>query len=425
MENNHTSSNEMILQNDTSSNETFLPCLLPHEITEAQWEFYYTFLWWLEGFGSLSIGLIGICFNILTICVLLGSELAASFFNWLLVCLSVFDSLFLLNGILEAFRNHFGSTNYHVYMFVVFLYPFRSIVMCCSMYITVVLALERYNALVRPISHQAPSLRTGRQSLKQYFMLHCVRLLKYILPIIILSTLFYIPKRLELDLVTTQDYTNKYSIDITELRSNSYYNLWYLNICNLLITAVVPLISLAYLNTNVYLKFKEYLQRQPLAETNRNNHKQQQRIKKREKDMIQQTLILFSVVILFGLFHILRIVLNIEEFSSLQNRKDAKENGCEWLQFWTIIASPVSHVLLQLNGSINFVIYCYFNKYFRDELISWINKTLISLKIKSVSTDTVNSTDQYLPTLCDTELTKCGKVEHTELNTLNVITTEI
>ena len=125
------------------------------------------------------------------------------------------------------------------------------------------------------------------------------------------------------------------------------------------------------------------------------------------------------------MFHILRIVLNIEEFSSLQNRKDAKENGCEWLQFWTIIASPVSHVLLQLNGSINFVIYCYFNKYFRDELISWINKTLISLKIKSVSTDTVNSTDQYLTTLCDTELTKCGKVEHTELNTLNVITTEI
>jgi hypothetical protein len=192
------------------------------------------------------------------------------------------------------------------------------------------------------------------------------------------------------------------------------------------------LVSLAYLNTNVYLKFKEYIQRQPLAKTetstNTTSHKQLQRIKKREKDMIQQTMILFSVVILFGFFHIVRIVLNIEEFASLDDRKDANENGCEWLQFWPIIASPVSHLLLQLNSSINFVIYCYFNKYFRDELVSWINTILISLRIKSASTDPVNSKDQYLPTLTETEFTRCGKVESIEpieLNTINVMTTEI
>ena len=99
--------------------------------------------------------------------------------------------------------------------------------------------------------------------------------------------------------------------------------------------------------------------------------------------MIQQTMILFSVVVLFGLFHILRIVLNIEEFASLERRKRVKEqnDGCEWLQYWTIIASPISHILLQLNSSLNFIIYCYFNKSFRDVLISWINVFSSSVRL--------------------------------------------
>ena len=364
------------MESNTTSNDTFSTCVLPYDITEEQWSFYYAFLWWTEGFGSILIGCVGIFFNLITILVLLGSELAANFFNWLLVCLAMFDSSFLLNGILEAFRNHIGSTNVHVYMFVVFLYPFRSIVMCCSIYTTVMLALERYNALARPMSHQGICLRTGNQTLKHYFHQNYVRIIKYIGPIIILATIFNIPKWLELEVATRDDCvkygtnttwnqhgTNttcsyKYTIALTGLRSNNHYNLWYQNIFNLLITGVTPLISLTYLNVNIYLKFKQYLQRQPLANAkisslSSDNHAQQ-KMKKREKDMIQQTMILFSVVILFGLCHILRIILNIEEFSSLDDRKMAKEQRCQWLQYWTIIASPVSHLLLQINSSINF-----------------------------------------------------------------------
>ena len=144
-------------------------CVLPHEITEDQWAFYHTFAWWLEGFGAVVMGCLGIFLNLTTIWVLLAGELAASFFNWLIVSLAVFDSLCLLNGILEACRNHLGSTNVHNYFFVVFLYPFRSIVMCCSIYTTVMLALERYNAMANPISHQNPGSRLGKQSLNCFF----------------------------------------------------------------------------------------------------------------------------------------------------------------------------------------------------------------------------------------------------------------
>ena len=408
------------MENNSTTNQTLVPCVLPHEITDAQWDLYYAFLWWLEGFATVLIGSIGTFLNLITVFVLLSGELAASFFNWLLVCLAVFDIFFLLNGILEAFRNHFGSANVHAYVFAVFLYPFRSIVMCCSMYTTVLLALERYNALANPISHQSAGFRTGSPSLKHYFKVHLIRLLKYIGPIIIMSTIFNIPKWLELEVAThqimcTENNTKiniscgyKYGIVLTGLRSNSHYNLWYQNIVNLLITAAIPLASLSVLNLNIYFKFKQYLQRQPLANRASSSvpaSEAHQKMKNREKDMIQQTMILFSVVILFALSHILRIVLNIEEFSSLDNRDIAKDKGCEWLQYWTIMASSVSHLLLHISSSINFVIYCYFNKSFRGELISWINAILNCLNLKCSSHGEVNLPVQRILTIPDTEVT--------------------
>ena len=84
-------------------NEQNSSCILPYDISDGQWEFYESFMWWMEGFGTVFVGSMGIAFNSITIVVLLGSELAASFFNWLLVFLAFFDSFFLLNGILEAF----------------------------------------------------------------------------------------------------------------------------------------------------------------------------------------------------------------------------------------------------------------------------------------------------------------------------------
>ena len=367
-------------------------CILPQDITDSQWDFYHNFAWWLDGITTLLIGCVGIFFNFLTILVLLGGELAGSFFNWLLVALAIFDSFLLLNGNLEAFRNYLGTTQFHNYVFVAFLYPFRSIFMCSSIYITVMLALERYNALVKPISqHNRRDAQSRKKTLKEYMNLHWVRLSKYIGPIIVLSALFFIPKWLELKIENrelcagknNQNCSYEYEIIVTRLRSNNYYNLWYINIANLVVTAAIPFVSLAYLNLNIYFKFKQYNKRQSLSKPATSSisiDQTQKKVRKREKDMVQQTMILFSIVVLFVLFHTLRIVLNLEEFSTLEKRKRAKENGCEWLQYWTIIAAAISHLLLQINSSINFVIYCYFNKSFRYELSSWLNRIVVFFK---------------------------------------------
>ena len=368
--------------NDTIHNEN-RACVLPFLITDNQWTFYDNISWWLEGLGSIIIGSLGIIFNITTIIVVLGSDLAASFFNWLLVCLALFDSLFLLTGILEAFRNHVGSSYVHDYVFVMFLYPFRSVAMCCSIYMTITLAVERHNALITPVAcHRRGSICPANRTLNNYFKTHWKRVIKYVGPIVIFAILFYLPKFFELRLVryatgssnaTGNHYEYIHEVQLSELRKNNQYILWYLNVTNLLITAAIPLIALAYLNFNICSQLKTYVKRQPsvrksVAENFNSDAKK--KIQRKEKDVIAQTIVLFTIVVLFVLFHTLRIVLNIEELVTLNNVAGDKEQGCTWLQYWTLVAVPISHILLSLNSSMNLFIYCFCNRSFRNVLRS-------------------------------------------------------
>ena len=121
-------------------------CVQPLQLDEDQIYLMMFYSWWVEGIGSVVVASSGILLNIAIIVVTLRSELAAFFFNWLLLCLAIFDNLHLLNGILEAFRKYFFSSQLHDYFFVYFLHYFRGVIMCCSEYMIVLLALERYHA---------------------------------------------------------------------------------------------------------------------------------------------------------------------------------------------------------------------------------------------------------------------------------------
>ncbi len=55
--------------------------------------------------------------------------------------------------------------------------------------------------------------------------------------------------------------------------------------------------------------------------------------------------------------------------------RESLQNGCSGVtQLWTLIGASVSHVLLTLNSSINFVIYCFMCTNFRRLLYRNINK---------------------------------------------------
>ena len=85
--------------------------------------------------------------------------------------------------------------------------------------------------------------------------------------------------------------TSQNTVELTELRQNNQFSLWYLNVANPLITAIFPLMALAYLNINIYREFKSYLKRQPsfagltMAVGIADRHLQR-RLRKREKELV-------------------------------------------------------------------------------------------------------------------------------------------
>ena len=359
-------------------------CILPKCITKEQFEFHSNYVWWMDGVGSLMISSIGILFNLTTIVVVLGTELAANFFNWLLVFLAIFDNFFLLNRIFESFRNHFISTEFHNYVFVSFLYYFQAVTMCCSEYMKILLAFERYNALATPLEFQRTNA-WHNVTLREYFSLHKVRLMKYFIPVIVFISIFYIPKTMELQLEMNQ--SNQSVIYGTDLRSNDAYISWYLNFANILVTVVVPLTTVVYLNINIALLLKRHVDTRPQSRVGSTTARQETQsttapneVTRRERNMVQQTLMLFAIVILYLICHTPRTILNIEEFVTLNDVKMAKECNCAWLHYWTIIVVPISHILLQVNSGTNLFIYCLFNSLFRKALRHKFGNVLILIQ---------------------------------------------
>ena len=76
-------------------------------------------------------------------------------FNFLLIALFFMDSCYLVGSITEAIRKSFdAATVVHVYLFPYFLYPWLSIAMTASVFMTVAVALERYIAVHYPIDYR-------------------------------------------------------------------------------------------------------------------------------------------------------------------------------------------------------------------------------------------------------------------------------
>ncbi len=79
-------------------------------------------------------------------------------FNQLLVALAGIDSGFLLLMFLDSYRKTVHpDTLFHqgiVIAFPYFVYPFKTIFLGCSTYLTIGISLERYFAVKDPIDHR-------------------------------------------------------------------------------------------------------------------------------------------------------------------------------------------------------------------------------------------------------------------------------
>ena len=175
------------------SNETLIKC--DETLSQSQAQIIDTFSLWISVFAYLFVGLVGFVLNMIAICVLLSTNMWNNFFNRLLMCLSIYDSGFILCGLLELIRRQWSDSLIYSMLFVHFLYPFRSMVMCSSIYTTIVLTLERYHAITSPLEYRFKTLNANLAK----------RLCKYIVPVMLFSFLYYFPKFFDLSVEEATD----------------------------------------------------------------------------------------------------------------------------------------------------------------------------------------------------------------------------
>ena len=145
----------------------------------------------LTGVLQATICLIGLFANTVSIPVLKTKDLYQSTFNRLLIVLAIIDNLYLMFAFLECIRSEIKAAtgDLHTTLFAYALYPLHNVMLCLSIYMTVILAMERYRAVTKPIDYHTVMV-SGRQ---------WQRVFHYVIPVVVFSLVFNMPKFFELE----------------------------------------------------------------------------------------------------------------------------------------------------------------------------------------------------------------------------------
>ena len=380
-----------------TTNSTNITC--SETDSEATREMYKYFSWWTEYFIQSIIGVAGIAANTVAIPVLCSKEMN-SIFNRLLMFLAIFDNFFIICQMLEARRkmtNNGGYEGYefnqtHEYIFGYFLFEFHALVLCCSVYTTVALSLERYRAVWRPVEYH---LRI--QGVNPWNRV----IVSYVLPVVVFSLVFSIPKCFEIKFETfpmevQQNESTNGTTTInqtvafpTPLRLDPIYVIVYANLARLLVQGFIPFVSLSFLNYRIYwvmIRRRQMINRptpKPAARATENEgtsmvkqgtgkNSDSSSSSQRKANEAKQALVLFVIVLLFFLCHTPRFIINLHEFLNLDLLHEGIETNCGSFPIWALAVTSVSHCLMTLNSSSNFYIYCFMCSTFRDVLKKWL-----------------------------------------------------
>ena len=186
-------------------------------------------------------------------CFVLSQKQMRNVFNSLLIAMAIFDTLFLLFSILDTFWNVFDLvTEMHIYLFPKILYPFRSIVFCSSILMTVSISVERYIAVSRPISLHLEMRNDSAAQVRRF--------LKYLIPVFGLSLIVNIPTFFEIEAIY-DNRTKTLEID----PNDSFY---FLGIALFIVTLIIPFVTVLYFNVRTYRII--YIRRKNLNTANEN-----------------------------------------------------------------------------------------------------------------------------------------------------------
>ena len=286
---------------------------------------------WIGVYGRTFICVSGLIFNFFAVVIFFHKDLPKSFFYRLLLCLVCVDILYLTFGIIESFI-WFYPNIYSIFIFFFISRPIRDTLMCCTIYIVILLAYERSRAFDKLSGNQIhrPTLTSLKHVFKRVFI------------VVLLSFLFKLPTMGEFTMETIvqgnntntswgksvtvyeelwgEECRNKYIIRSISWRTNYFYVLLYRTIAEILITGIIPVICLFYFNYKIFKGRKSFIQRRNtivlVPKENLNS-----RCNLLTNNEISQTITLFAIVILLVLCHLLRIIMRISEWLNTSNMK--------------------------------------------------------------------------------------------------------
>ena len=295
------------------------------------------------------IGLLGLIGNTLSIIVLSRPQMRQSI-NCILIGLASFDSILLVTSILmlglpaifdflsqakvqsNGLYDPPGFDLFHFYFTKVFpfitptVYSIGMIVQTGSVYLTIAVTLERFVAVCLPF--RSRSLCTYGRA-------------RYGVILVALFAIVYnLPRFWEIKWQTSYPYGPNIPITevvTTELRRNHYYISIYYTWAYLIFMFFIPFACLAIFNLLIYRQVR-------IANSERS------RMSRQEQKEIGLATMLMVVVIVFFLCNVLALVVNILEhlfhktFPQMIN---------------------INNLLITLNSSVNFIIYCIFNDKFK------------------------------------------------------------
>ena len=266
--------------------------------------------------------------------------------NCYLMALSVTDLLFLLvfSTILadNRFTQHTQS-HYFYRMYVTYATYFMHIFLMASIWLTVMLAVERYIAICRPF--MATKLCT------------VVKARLIVLLIYICATICRLPNFWENNIVSSKDGDNTvYYMEPRDLAFNYHYNTIYPWLVDGVLSSIIPFILLLALNARLIWEVRKstkYLQRIMMISTDTGNTGAGSLAAREE---LQITVMLIIVVIVFFVCQAPYVI-----YTAVSSLNMIVSRGFLLFRYVTML-------LLALKSAINFLLYCWFSEKFRVTL---------------------------------------------------------
>jgi len=357
------------------------------------------FKYYCDGLLISVVGCLGLIGNLIAVIVLARPRLRDCF-HQLLLALATFDILYITFGGLKYTFAAFEANNEAFTLSMPIIFPFTSITMNATIFMTMAISIERFLGICYPL-HLPPHNR------KSWF---------YILPVLLISFVLNIPKFLEGkihwyaedELNHTEDefdhfelnrteldymYDGEVSVSVpayrtTELRHNSNYIKFYRTYFRLFSTAVIPFLALIFINLRIIVDL---------------SHVKPKRFgshRKLWKEM-NMFLVLLCIVVTFICCHVPRVVIDIWEFSHVESIVQCNElmragvaGAHPFLApKWIECLLHISHFTGILSSSLNFLIYCFIGHNFRKEFL-----VLLRLRRKMVDVSEAMTTLTTLPT---------------------------